>query len=71
MPQPLSLGNHRLSSDGFRCVTNMGIATYAFVSGTELVLQHSQHGIAVEKIPKGHFAILAPQKGRNWGFGFD
>jgi hypothetical protein len=66
-PSELRLGNHRLTSDGRQAM----IGTYVVISATEFVLQHPQHGIVTERIPKGHFAVLAPQMGRTWGYGFD
>ena len=63
----INLGNHKLSTDG----TVIQNGDYFFVNGSNLVLQHPQHGMIEEKIPKDHWAILTNQRGRFRSGAFD
>jgi len=63
----LNLNNHKLSTDGW--VSSQG--DYTVVGGTQLILQHPQHGMVKEEIPKDHVAILTNQRGRFRNGGFD
>lgn len=56
------LGNHRLSTDGWCFVDQQ--SGFVVVDGDDLILQHPEHARVERKIPKGHYAVVAPQRGR-------
>lgn len=57
----LALGNHILSSDGY--IFYQG-GDYIVVDANELTLQHYEHQIKMQPIPREHFAVLTGQRGR-------
>ncbi len=61
------LGNHNISTDG-EIFSQTSLLT--LVLGTQVVLQHPEHGIKTVDIPKDHMAVLAGQNGR-FGVAFD
>lgn len=57
----VQLGNHKLFYEGLVYQANDG---YFAIDAEYLVLKHHEHQIVEQKIPEGHYAILAPQQGR-------
>jgi hypothetical protein len=64
LPKSISLGNHTVSTDGLVLPTKN--RDYLIVDcGSQVVIQHPQHGIVVENIPKHHYALITGQRGRD------
>lgn len=59
----IDIGNHRVVANWAYASWNRGVNNIV-VFDDAFKLQHPQHGITSVETPKGHVAILAPQRGR-------
>jgi len=55
-----NLGNHHVTVNGWLFIN----LPYVVLDGDSFTMQHFEHGLKTIEVPKGHYAILASQRGR-------